>query len=172
MIFRPESNIEKRITERQKTILDLPVNVLGMFIFGLICWQSWGQAWLSVESTLRRPGLLRLPLWPSKFVLVLGSSFLVLQFMISFVSSIHKVLYKETRIRMDPVRRPARQGSAYDADRARGPSLGEGLAHCEREGCGKSGCDPSRSVLHGVSLQEWHGRQATSATEPEADCIP
>jgi len=86
--------IEKRITERQKIFLDLPAYLLGMFIFGLICWQSWEQAWQSYEINQRMSGLLRLPLWPAKSAVVLGSFLLVLQFMIGFVSSIHKILQK------------------------------------------------------------------------------
>ena len=72
--------IEKRISERQKTILDLLAYLLGMFIFGVICWQAWVQASVSLEINQRMSGLLRLPLWPAKFAVVLGSFLLVVQF--------------------------------------------------------------------------------------------
>ena len=87
--------IEKRITERQKVALDLLAYLLGMFIFGVICWQGWGQAWKAYGIDQRMMGMLRLPLWPSKFALVLGSFLLVLQFVIAFFSGIHKIVKKK-----------------------------------------------------------------------------
>lgn len=83
--------IDKRISERQKTILDLLAYSLGMFIFGVILWQAWAQAYISLEINQRMSGLLRLPLWPAKFAVVLGSFLLVVQFIISFITSINKI---------------------------------------------------------------------------------
>ena len=37
--------IERRITQRQKYLLDALAYTLGILVFGVICWQGWEQAW-------------------------------------------------------------------------------------------------------------------------------
>ena len=58
--------IERKISERQKVYLDLIPYVLGMFIFGIICWKSFDQALSAWEVNQRMSGLLRIPTWPAK----------------------------------------------------------------------------------------------------------
>ena len=88
--------IDRHITQRQKDLLDAFTYLLGIFVFGVICWQGWKQAWLAVELNQRMWGVVRLPLWPAKFVLVAGAGLLVLQFFIGFVSSIPKILHRSS----------------------------------------------------------------------------
>jgi len=85
--------IENKVTPRQKYLLDSLAYALGMLIFGVICWQAWGQAWIAVEAGQRASGLLRIPMWPAKFVLVFGSFLLVVQFFTSFIANIPKIIH-------------------------------------------------------------------------------
>lgn len=84
--------IENRLTARQRNFLDVFTCLVGIFIYGIIAWKAWGQAWSAFAINECLTGGLRLPLAPAKFVLVLGSFMLVIQFVVSMASSIGKIL--------------------------------------------------------------------------------
>ena len=88
--------IERHITQRQKDLLDAFAYALGFFIFGVICWQGWGQAMFSIEVGQRMQGLLRLPLAPAKLALVFGAALLAVQFFVGFVSKIANILQRSS----------------------------------------------------------------------------
>lgn len=86
--------IEKYISDRQKAVLDLLAYLLGLLIYGVICWQAWSQAWGAVEIDQRMSGLLRLPLWPGKFIVIIGSFLLTMQFIIGIITRINTIFQK------------------------------------------------------------------------------
>ncbi len=58
----------------------------GLLFFGLICWGSWEgahHAWTSNE--FEGEGALRVPVWPARFVLVLGTFFACLSSLLLLV---------------------------------------------------------------------------------------
>lgn len=92
------SLIDKLINERQKLYLDLLAYALAIFLFGVICWMSSKQAFSAWEINQRMSGLLRLPTWPAKSAVVLGSFLLMVEFLIEFVSRVYQIInYKEKR---------------------------------------------------------------------------
>ena len=59
---------------RLKSLVSLIGSLLGIFLFGLIFFGSWDRAidaWVSGEY--EGEGALRVPAWPAKFVLVVGT---------------------------------------------------------------------------------------------------
>ena len=87
--------IDKIISERQKLYLNLLAYALAMFVFGVICLMSWKQATYAWEINQRMSGLLRIPTWPAKSAVVLGSFLLVVEFFIGFVSSLYSIVKKD-----------------------------------------------------------------------------
>ncbi len=83
--------IERWATPRQLQLLNVVACLAAILIYGVICWQAWGQAMYSLSIDQRMSGWLRLPLYPAKFVLVWGSFILVLQFIVSLSLNISKV---------------------------------------------------------------------------------
>ena len=83
--------IERRATPRQLQLLNVVACLAGILIYGVICWQAWGQAMFSLSVDQRLTGWLRLPLYPTKFILVWGSFILVLQFIVGLSSNISKI---------------------------------------------------------------------------------
>ncbi len=86
--------IDKFIGPRQSHFLNAFSCLIGAFIFGVIFWQGWEQAMIAVTEHQRLLGLLRIPIAPVKFTLVLGSFLLALQFFIGFVASIYHSLQR------------------------------------------------------------------------------
>lgn len=84
--------IERRTTPRQLHSLNVVACLIGIFVYGIICWQACGQAWVSVVVGERMTGWLRLPLFPARFALVWGSFILVLQFLVGLSSNIVKIV--------------------------------------------------------------------------------
>ena len=59
---------------RLKSLVSMIGSILGIFLFGLICFGSYERAidaWISGEY--EGEGALRVPAWPAKFVLVVGT---------------------------------------------------------------------------------------------------
>jgi TRAP-type C4-dicarboxylate transport system permease small subunit len=53
-------------------ILDLFGNLVGLFIFGLITWQTGRQAWEAWDTQDYTMGIVQFPLWPAKSLLPVG----------------------------------------------------------------------------------------------------
>lgn len=89
------SLLTSRLSLHQQAFFEVLAALAGMFLFGLIGWQTWGPA---VESWAIREymsGPAPLPIYPSKLVLPVGSFLLVTRFAVSLVSAAVKLLDKE-----------------------------------------------------------------------------
>lgn len=77
----------------------------GVVFFGLICWGSWdgaAHAWTSNE--FEGEGALRVPVWPARFVIVLGT------FLAAFSYGLQLVQHLGSLVRGEP---PALAGASH-----------------------------------------------------------
>ena len=86
--------VDKYVSVRKKYLLQAFAAFIGLGIFSIICWQGSQQAWLSMSIGERTIGEVRIVLWPSKVILVIGSFFLVVQNAINMVSKLKKGFQK------------------------------------------------------------------------------
>lgn len=101
-----------RVSPRARAALDVLADVAGLAFFGLLLWQAIGEAttsWRIGEATV---GLIRFPLYPARWVLVVGTALLLVQLVLDLVRDAtavagedHSVSHQATDPRPSP---PAR----------------------------------------------------------------
>ncbi|PLX40081.1 MAG: hypothetical protein C0608_10015 [Deltaproteobacteria bacterium] len=84
--------ILRKMSERANHMMDALATALGFFLCGFMAWQSLEAAWSSTVNMEYWPGLLRVPIYPSKIALALGVVLLGLRFGIDTIRSL--ILFK------------------------------------------------------------------------------
>ena len=72
-----------RLPPRVQDVLSISGALLGVAFFGLILWGSFGpaaHAWTSNE--FEGEGALRVPVWPARFLIILGAALAVLNYLL------------------------------------------------------------------------------------------
>ena len=85
----------QRLSTRTQTILDTVVLLLSAAVFGLLTWSSWGLAWKWFLIREVRLGAFPWPIWPFRFLFVVGMGLIALQLISSAFNLIRKVWGKE-----------------------------------------------------------------------------
>jgi len=85
----------QRLSTRTQTILDIVVLLLSATIFGLLTWSSWGLAWKWFLIREVRLGAFPWPIWPFRFLFVVGMGLIALQLIFSALNLIRKAWAKE-----------------------------------------------------------------------------
>ena len=85
----------QRLSIRTQTILDTVVLLLSAAVFGLLTWSSWGLAWKWFLIREVRLGAFPWPIWPFRFLFVVGMGLIALQLISSAFNLIRKVWGKE-----------------------------------------------------------------------------
>lgn len=80
----------QRLSTRTQTILDTVVLLLSAAVFGLLTWSSWGLAWKWFLIREVRLGAFPWPIWPFRFLFVVGMGLIALQLIFSAVNLIRK----------------------------------------------------------------------------------
>ena len=78
----------QRFGPRGRAILDILTILIGLFLFAIITWQGWIwaiQSWTTKESTM---GAWTVPLFPGRIGLAIGSSILLIQYIIDLVRNV------------------------------------------------------------------------------------
>lgn len=81
-----------RLPPRVRPLLDFVAHALGLAIFALITYEAGRhaiEAWRIGEESV---GMVRIPLWPSRFAVPVGGFFLALQFAIDAWSDLRRFL--------------------------------------------------------------------------------
>ena len=76
---------------RTQALMDAAAHGTALVFFGLLAWQGFGEAlysWSINEATL---GYIRLPLYPARWLLVLGTTLLLLQLVLDVVSDLGRM---------------------------------------------------------------------------------
>ena len=85
----------QRLSTRIQTILDTVVLLLSAAVFGLLTWSSWGLAWKWFLIREVRLGAFPWPIWPFRFLFVVGMGLIALQLIFSAVNLIRKAWGRE-----------------------------------------------------------------------------
>ena len=85
----------QRLSTRAQTILDTVVMLLSAAVFGLLTWSSWGLAWKWFLIREVRLGAFPWPIWPFRFLFVVGMGLIALQLIFGAVNLIHKAWGRE-----------------------------------------------------------------------------
>lgn len=85
----------QRLSIRTQTILDTVVLLLSAAVFGLLTWSSWGLAWKWFLIREVRLGAFPWPIWPFRFLFVVGMGLIALQLIFSAVNLIRKAWGRE-----------------------------------------------------------------------------
>jgi len=76
------------LNPRIRAALSLLACIVGLIVFGLMTYSSGNLAWTAFTHKRVAQGVLRLPLYPSKFLVTIGAATLTLYFLIKLVNEI------------------------------------------------------------------------------------
>lgn len=65
-----------------RSVMDIIASLASILFFSLLIWQGGLEAVYSWQINESTSGLMRFPLWPARWVLVLGSALMVLQMLV------------------------------------------------------------------------------------------
>jgi TRAP-type C4-dicarboxylate transport system permease small subunit len=77
--------------QKGQNILDLFGYLVGLFIFGLITWQTGRQAWEAWDTQDYTMGIVQFPLWPAKSILPVGIGLFCLRLFVDLLIGIYKL---------------------------------------------------------------------------------
>jgi len=80
--------ILRRLAPKTKIYFDIAATIVGFVLCLLMSWQTAMLAWNSVMIQEYWPGLLRVPIYPSKIVLSIGVFLLAIRFLLDTMKSI------------------------------------------------------------------------------------
>ena len=76
---------------RAKAFFDAVTHMVALVFFALLAWQGYGEALYSWEIREATMGTIRFPLYPARFLLVLGTVLLVLQLALDVISDLGRM---------------------------------------------------------------------------------
>ena len=82
------------ISYPRRYISHIVVSVAGIFFCSMLFWETWHWAMISWNVREALDGPLRLPLYPAKFMMPLGSLMLTIEFMVELGRSIRGLIMK------------------------------------------------------------------------------
>jgi TRAP-type mannitol/chloroaromatic compound transport system permease small subunit len=77
---------------RTRALLDILNAVVVIVFFVFLAWAAWRAFDLSLAMNERSPGIVRFPIYPIKFVVVLGAAMMVMQMLIDLVEYVQNLL--------------------------------------------------------------------------------
>lgn len=84
-----------QVGPRAKSFMETVTHIVAFLFFALVAWQGWVEleyAWEIKESTM---GSVRFPLYPARFLLLVGVSLLILQLAVDIVQDIGRLVRGE-----------------------------------------------------------------------------
>lgn len=85
--------ILRRLAPRTRIYFDIGSTIVGFVLCLLMSWQAAKMAWNSAMILEYWPGLLRVPIYPSKIVLCIGIALLTIRFLLDTMKSIRKLRF-------------------------------------------------------------------------------
>jgi TRAP-type mannitol/chloroaromatic compound transport system permease small subunit len=80
-----------RVGRRARIALDMLAHVAALLFFGLLLWQAIGEAIFSWNIDEATVGLIRFPLYPARWILVLGTALLLVQLVLDVVLEMRRL---------------------------------------------------------------------------------
>lgn len=87
-----------RAGARGQAAMDVFAGMTGVLFFSLLLWQAVNEARYSVEIDESTFGLVRMPLWPARIILVAGTGLLILQLLIDLAADARRLVHGGTAI--------------------------------------------------------------------------
>lgn len=84
-----------RQSPRVKMVLDTVTNLLALVFFGIVLWQTFGEAVESWKVWEADVGLIRFPLYPAKSFVVIGAGIMVAQLGLDLFHSVQRLRGRE-----------------------------------------------------------------------------
>ncbi len=75
---------------RTRAWLDAVAHLIALIYFGLLCWAGFQEALYSLSISEATMGTIRLPLFPARMLLALGTALLVLQLAIDIIDDVKR----------------------------------------------------------------------------------
>jgi TRAP-type C4-dicarboxylate transport system permease small subunit len=92
-----------RMGPRMQGAMDAFADVMAIVFFGLLLWQASFEAIFSFQIDESTFGLIRIPLWPARFVLVAGTGLLIIQLTVDFIYDLNRALVSGERMSAEDV---------------------------------------------------------------------
>ena len=80
-----------RLPPRGRAFLDVITDISALVFFSLLLWQAINEALFSLRIGEATFGLIRMPLWPARFILVAGTGLLIFRLAIDLIVDIGRV---------------------------------------------------------------------------------
>lgn len=84
-----------RQSPRVRTILDIITTLLALIFFGIVLWQTFGEAAVSWKIREADVGLIRFPLYPAKSFVVIGTAVMVAQLILDLFHTVQRLRGRE-----------------------------------------------------------------------------
>lgn len=89
--------VTSRLPENIQVYFDIFGNIIGLFCSIIISWQTFIVALHSLNIQEISMSVVKIPLWPGKFIIAIGFSVLSLRLIIDILSSMKIVLFKQEK---------------------------------------------------------------------------
>ena len=76
---------------RSKSFMEAVTHLLALVYFALVCWQGIGELRYSWELREATMGAIRFPLYPARFLLVVGTLLLILQLVLDVIADLGRL---------------------------------------------------------------------------------
>ncbi len=79
------------VRPRGQAALDVLADVAGLVFFGLLLWQAIGEAVISWQIDETADGLIRFPLYPARWILVIGTALMIARLILDLIRDLLRV---------------------------------------------------------------------------------
>lgn len=79
------------VRPRGQAAMDVLASVAAMVFFGLLAWQAYGEAVISWQIDETADGLIRFPLYPARWILVIGTALMIARLALDLVRDLGRV---------------------------------------------------------------------------------
>jgi TRAP-type C4-dicarboxylate transport system permease small subunit len=80
-----------RAGSRGQAAMDILAGLMGLLFFSLLLWQAVNEAIYSLQIDEATFGLIRMPLWPARLILVAGTGLLILQILLDLCADVSRL---------------------------------------------------------------------------------
>jgi len=84
--------VVRRLSKGARQGLNMIANALGMFAFAILTIYAWNQAWSSFLADEFEGYIVRVPIYPARFVIVLVAFLLTIQFFLYLIGDIRELV--------------------------------------------------------------------------------
>lgn len=77
---------------RLQAFMDLFSHLMAILFFSLLAWQAFHEAMFSLQIDESTVGLIRIPLWPARIILVSGTSLLIVQLTLDSLADFERMI--------------------------------------------------------------------------------